>query len=58
MAAAAAAAIASSSSIAGPSGALGAYNIQTPVAAPPVIAPVRGKQRKTNIFKSFFEPKI
>lgn len=53
LAAAAAAAIASSSSIAGPSGALGAYNIQAPTAAPPVIAPVRGKQRNTQSNRLF-----
>jgi|688.fasta_scaffold1874107_1 hypothetical protein len=47
LAAAAAAAIASTSSLAGPSGTLGVYNIQAPSTAPPVIAPVRGKQRNS-----------
>ncbi|XP_032795378.2 longitudinals lacking protein, isoforms N/O/W/X/Y isoform X1 [Daphnia magna] len=47
LAAAAAAAIASSSSLAGPSGALGVYNIQPPTTGPPVVAPARGKQRNS-----------
>lgn len=59
MAAAAAAAIASSSSLAGPSGALGVYNIQPPTTGPPVVAPARGKQRKAkfyhNFLKSFYQ---